>query len=163
MESPDSSLLGFGERFLPMSSRCGHWFWTDGWHLSWIWRLRYRFLTFRFNISTAEGLECQHEGQTILFSYWKALTMNGICSDACWDDVSRLPRCLRQQRLLYCVLTYAVTPHTNPSSGIKSQDWVWPISSLVFSALVRSCGDLWWRQFKVVKRNAKRGANANDQ
>lgn len=34
MEPPDSSLLSFGERLLSMSSRCGHWFWTYGWHLS---------------------------------------------------------------------------------------------------------------------------------
>lgn len=97
MEPPDSSFLRFGERFLSMSSRCGHWFWADGWHLSWVWRLRNRFLTFRSRISTAEDWKCQHEGQTILFFYSKALTVSGICHDACWNDVFR---CLRQQRLI---------------------------------------------------------------
>lgn len=63
----------------------------------------------------------------------------------------------------YYVLTYAITPHTKPSSGIKSQDWAWPLSSVVFSALVSSCGDLWWRQFRVVEADASCGANSNDQ
>lgn len=38
----------------------------------------------------------------------------------------------------YYILTCAITPHAKPASGIKSQDRVWPLPSLVFSALVGS-------------------------
>lgn len=45
----------------------------------------------------------------------------------------------------------------------KKPKLVWPLSSLVFSALVRSCGDLWWRQFRVVEADTKCGANSIGQ
>lgn len=156
MKPPDSSLLRFGEWFLSMSSRCGGWLWTEGWHLNWVWKFESRFLTFRSRISTAENAKCQHEGQTILFIYTEVLAMTGPP--------------------LHVEMTYSIAPMpsilcfdlcNDPSRKAVFRDkkpkLVWPLSSLVFSALVRSCGDLWWRQFRVVEADTKCGANSIGQ
>lgn len=136
MEPPDSSLLRFGERFLSRSSRCGRWFWTEGWHLTCAWKLESRFQTFRSEIHNW-GWKCQHEGQTILFTYLEALSMTGPAPMHVEMTYS-CPSVFDSND--YYVLSYAITPHAKRSSGIKSQDWVWPLSSLVFSALMVTLG-----------------------
>lgn len=84
-----------------------------------------------------------------------------------WGDLRRckmkwrlpLPQCLRGQRLLCFDLCN--DPSCKAVFRDKKPRLVWPLSSLVFSALVGSCGEFLWRQFRVVGADSKCGANFN--